>query len=69
MFITSVLLTTEFASFFPPLMSQYKKFFKIFFLHFPYQNKNENAINYFDLFELSDFYIDHVIDWLYDYRK
>jgi hypothetical protein len=46
-----------------------KNFFKIFFPPFSYKNKNENATNYFDCFELSDFNVDHVIFWLYDYRK
>jgi hypothetical protein len=46
-----------------------KNFLKIFYLQIPYQTNNENAIRLFNLLELSDFYIDHVLNWLYDYRK
>lgn len=52
---TSILLTTKFSSFYTPLFSQLKKFLKNFFIRFPYHDKIVNAINFFDLFELSDF--------------
>jgi hypothetical protein len=40
---------------------------KIFFIPYPYYDKNENATTYFDCFELSDICVDHVPKWLYDY--
>jgi hypothetical protein len=70
---TTLLLTSEYSPRFNPFRGQnnlkIKKFQKNFFRCFPYHNNNVNAINFFDLFELSDFYIDHVFDWLYDYQK
>jgi hypothetical protein len=70
---TSVLLTSRYFLHSPSFQGQnnfkIKKFQKTFPPRYPYHNNNVNAINFFDLFELSDFYIDHVFDWLYDYRK
>ena len=70
---TSILLISEYSPRFNSSKRQnnlkIKKFQKNFLGCFPYHNNNVNAINFSNLFELSDFCVDHVFDWLYDYRK